>query len=104
MTSLPYPFIEACSDGVRLRVHLQPGAKKNLVIGTHGDSLKIQLMARPIEGEANKALTTFLAKKLRIKKNSITLVKGQSSRQKVILLSDYDVKEVTLLLKELLKG
>lgn len=69
-------------DGVVLILHIQPGAKRSEVAGTHGDALKIRLAAPPVDGKANEALITFLAKALGVPKAHVDLVAGQTSRAK----------------------
>lgn len=67
-----------------LSLHLQPGAKKNEVVGPHGDALKIRLTAPPVDGKANNALLTALADWLDLPRNRLTLERGQTSRHKVV--------------------
>jgi hypothetical protein len=55
-----------------------------MVIGEHGDAIKIKLRAPAMEGKANSALRRFLAEELNIPKHAITLERGQQSRHKVI--------------------
>ena len=43
---------------------------------------KITIKARPIEGEANEALITFLAELGGVPKRSIEILSGQTSRTK----------------------
>ncbi|MDO8931715.1 MAG: DUF167 family protein [Rhodocyclaceae bacterium] len=69
-------------DGVVLTLHIQPGAKRSEVAGTHGDALKIRLAAPPVDGKANEALIAFLAKALGVPKAHVDLVAGQTSRAK----------------------
>ena len=70
-------------EKVRLKVHLNPRSSRNQVTGWQGDVLSIKLTAPPVEGAANKAAIEFLAECLGIKKSQITLVSGQTSRDKV---------------------
>lgn len=70
-----------------LKVHIQPGAKRNEIVGQYGDAIKIRLKAPPVEGRANEALINFLAEKLRIPKSSITIIRGHTSRQKVLSIA-----------------
>ena len=65
-----------------LSIHAQPGASRSEVAGVHGDALKIRIQARPVEGAANAALLTFLAKQLGIPKSSLELISGDTSRAK----------------------
>ncbi|SHJ46345.1 hypothetical protein SAMN02745181_2130 [Rubritalea squalenifaciens DSM 18772] len=70
-----------------LRVKATPNASKNKIIGWEhdhlaGDVLRVRIQSPPVDGKANKALTTYLAKALGISKSSITLTKGQTSRIK----------------------
>ena len=78
------------NNNLFFKVHVQPKAKKNAVIGTHGDALKIAIKAPPLEGKANKALVEFLAKLLGKKRNEISIESGMKSRDKIICIRDLD--------------
>ena len=67
-----------------LKIHIQPGAKKNEVAGTYGDAVKIKIKAAPVEGRANEELIKFLAKTLSVKRSDIVIRSGLSSRQKIL--------------------
>ena len=67
-----------------LTLHIQPGAKKTEIAGEYGDALKIRLAAPPVDGKANAALLAFVAERLGVAKNAVTLKSGQTSRRKVI--------------------
>ncbi len=65
---------------MRLTVHVQPNSKQTKVVGWFDDSsVKIKVTAPPREGKANKALIEFLAKRLKIAKTSIDLVRGHTN-------------------------
>lgn len=87
-------FYEAKRDGIILRVHLQPRAKKNEIIGIHGDSIKIRLKAPPVDGKANEEARRFLAKVLGIKRQQVILKTGTTSRSKSFLIKDVDLNTI----------
>ncbi len=70
--------------GVCLEVQVQPRSSRNQVVGEQDGRLKIKLTAPPVEGEANQALVNFLAQLLQIPKKNVKLLKGESSRHKLI--------------------
>ncbi|HPF20780.1 MAG TPA: DUF167 domain-containing protein [Syntrophomonas sp.] len=72
------------ADGVCLEVQVQPRSSRNQVVGEQDGRLKIKLTAPPVEGEANQALVNFLAGLLHIPKKNIRLLRGESSRHKLI--------------------
>lgn len=76
------------ADGWLIAVHAQPGAKKSVVAGLHGEALKIRVAAPPVEGKANDALTAFVAKALGLPRRTVSIVKGESSREKLLLITD----------------
>ena len=80
-------WLTATADGVRLTLHVQPGARRTEVAGLHGDALKIRLAAPPVDGKANAALIEFLATRLGIARAQVTLKSGQTSRRKVLEIS-----------------
>ena len=49
--------------------------------------LKAYIKAAPDKGKANKALVALIAKKYKVKKNDVTIVTGQTSRNKVVEVS-----------------
>ncbi|HRD53004.1 MAG TPA: DUF167 domain-containing protein [Flavobacteriales bacterium] len=79
-------WLSEAPDAVMLRVHVQPGAKRTEVAGTHGDALKIRLAAPPVDGQANDALLSFLAEQFGVPKRQVELVSGQTSRSKRVVV------------------
>jgi hypothetical protein len=67
-----------------IRIQVIPNARVEKVVGDNGDAIKIKLRARAIEGQANKALVSFLAAKLGVTRRAIVLEHGKKSREKVI--------------------
>ncbi len=71
-----------------LRVYIQTNASCDEVMGLYGDSIKIRLTAKPIAGEANKHLIKYLAKCFQIKKNQIKILRGKTSRSKILEINN----------------
>ena len=67
-----------------LELHVQPGAKRDEIVGTHGDRLKIKTSAPPVDGKANRHLIDFLASTFGVPKSHVTLVRGETSRLKTV--------------------
>ncbi len=88
-------WVKGSKDGTVLLVVLQPGAKKNELVGFTGDParLKIKIKAPPVEGKANKALIAFLSKTIGLRKNQIALRRGELSKHKDILV-DIDSQDL----------
>jgi uncharacterized protein (TIGR00251 family) len=80
------PFLQEKSDGIILKVFIQPRSSKNMIAGLHNHALKIKLTAPPVDGAANKMCIKYLAKWLKIPKSSIEIVSGHKNRTKLLLL------------------
>jgi uncharacterized protein (TIGR00251 family) len=61
-----------------------PNAPRSEVIGWLGDALKVKVHAPPVEGRANDALCEFLAETLGVPRRAVTVMRGDTSRQKVL--------------------
>jgi uncharacterized protein len=74
------------ADGAALilSLHVQPGAARTEVAGLHGEALKIRLAAPPVDGKANAALLRYLADAFAVPLRQVTLVRGETSRQKTV--------------------
>ncbi len=77
-------WIQVVDRAVRLKVRVQPRASRTEIAGQHGDALKIRLAAPPVEGAANEELVAFLARRLRVPKSSVSIIKGIRARDKVV--------------------
>lgn len=71
---------------ITLALHVQPGAKRNEIVGLHGEALKIKLSAPPVEGCANEALLKFIAGIFDVPLRQVELKQGKQSRRKVVLV------------------
>ncbi|MEW6543042.1 MAG: DUF167 domain-containing protein [Nitrospirota bacterium] len=81
-------------DGVVLTVHVQPGASRTEFAGLHGAALKFRVAAPPVEGAANEGLCAYLAEQLGLRRSSVVVQAGQSSRRKRILLKGVTAQRV----------
>jgi uncharacterized protein (TIGR00251 family) len=90
-------------DGCILPVRAQPGARRAGVQGEQAGSLKVAVTAPPEDGRANKALIEVLRAALGVKRSQITLLSGQSSREKKLLISGLTVEDLTTRLAKLLQ-
>ena len=79
------------SNALILRLYIQPGAKRNEIIGLMQDELKIKLATPALEGRANSALIKFLAQLFDVPKSKVVLKSGEKSRHKIIEISESDV-------------
>jgi uncharacterized protein (TIGR00251 family) len=80
-------FVKLSPTGVTFKVIVQPRSSRNMISGLYKDSLKIKLMAPPVESAANKMCIRYLAKCLKVPKASLGIIRGHTSRRKTILLS-----------------
>ncbi len=79
-------------SGLNVAIRLTPNARQTGFDGVMKTAegktvLKVSVNVPPEDGKANKALVAFLAKSWRLPKSSFSLVSGQSSRLKVILIT-----------------
>ena len=81
-------------------VQIQPGAARDGILGPVDDRLKIRLTAPPVEGRANKALIRLLAKRLRVAPSRISILRGQKSRRKELLIQGLSLPDAVRLLPQ----
>ncbi len=89
-------------DGVLLKIRISPNASKNQ-IAVDGEIIKLKITAQPIEGKANKAVTEYLSKLLKVPKSSIDIVKGDTSKDKTLFIKVSDDNKKSFI-KETLLG
>lgn len=79
-------WLTSSADGVRIEVRVTPKASRNAVGAVEGDRLKLQVTAAPENGKANDAVRKLLAKRLRVGKTSISVVRGETARDKSLVV------------------
>lgn len=85
------PQMRASSMGAALAIRVIPGAKRNEIDGILDDgTIRIRLVAQPVEGKANSALIEFLSKILGVRRSDIEIVAGEKSRNKLVSITDID--------------
>ncbi len=87
-------FARDVADGCTVSVRVQPGAKRDAVLGLHAGAIKVALTAPPVDGRANDALVAFLAEQLDLPRFRLELIAGASSRSKVIRVTGKSAAEV----------
>jgi uncharacterized protein (TIGR00251 family) len=78
-----------------INVRVQPCASRNEIGETYADGmLRIRVTAPPADGEANEAVLKLLAKHLGMPKSTLTIVRGATTRNKVIEVQGLTEDEV----------
>ncbi len=81
-------------DAVDVDVQVVPRASRSRVVGVHGDRLKIQLAAPPVDGAANQSLVELIAKVVGLARRQVSIVRGQTGKRKTLRLQGTSVDEV----------
>ena len=77
------PF-QTSKKGITLKIKVEPRSSRKGISGVAGDTVKVKVHAPPVGGAANEELIEVLSEKLGIKKSSIRILRGESSKNKVI--------------------
>ena len=81
---------ESCT----IKVWVQPKSSRNQVGGFQDGTLRVRVTAVPTEGQANAAVIALLAKTLGVSKSRLGIIRGYSSRDKVVSVGTLTEQEV----------
>ena len=81
---------ESCT----IKVRVQPKSSRNQVDGFRAGALRVRVTAAPTEGQANAAVIALLAKTLGVSKSRLGIIRGYSSRDKVVSVDTLTEEEV----------
>jgi uncharacterized protein len=79
-------FLKPVAGGLQLAIKLTPRASRNEIGEALGDELRIKVTAPPVDAAANEVLVRLLADTLGCPRGAVQLVRGHTSRHKVIFL------------------
>ena len=77
-----------------LRLKVTPSASRDAVVGWQGDVLRVHVRAPAQRGKANDAVLRLLATALGIDRRRLRIVRGETSRQKVLSVDGLDEAEI----------
>ena len=86
-------WLKPASDGTIISLHVQPRASKNEIVGVIEGALKVRLTSPPVEGAANKLCCEFIAKTCGVPKRDVTILSGEKSRHKRLLIAGLDAQK-----------
>lgn len=85
-------------------VWVQPKASRKGILGLHGNALKVQLTAPPVDNQANQQLLEILAKALGVSRTALSLTAGMRSKNKTVAVCGISPERLRELLEALLSG
>lgn len=71
-------------DCLILHCWIQPRGGRDAFGEVIGDQIKLRISAPPVDGKANAHLIKFLASEFSVPQQHVSIIKGESSRQKQI--------------------
>ena len=81
-------FVRSAEGGTYVKLRVSPGAKSTAVKGLYGeDAVRISVAAPPTGGKANAEIERYLAQLFGTSRANVAVVKGASSRDKLVFVS-----------------
>ncbi|RMA97612.1 DUF167 domain-containing protein [Hydrogenothermus marinus] len=68
---------------MKIRIKVKPNAKKEEIKKIEDDYFEIRVTVVPEKGKANKKVIEILSKYFKVPKSNITLLKGETSKEKL---------------------
>jgi uncharacterized protein len=70
-----------------LTIAVHPRAKRDEIVGTHGEALKVRITAPPVDGKANAHLCAWFARLCGVAKSQVEVLSGETSRHKRLVIT-----------------
>lgn len=77
-----------------LRIKVVPASSRTVLVGVLDGMLKLKITTAPEKGKANKNIVAFLAKKLGVKRQAVTITAGVSNPVKQICITDIMAEDI----------
>lgn len=88
--------------GVRLETRVTPRASRNSIEGPRNGRLVVKVTSPPVDSAANAAVTALMAEALGVPKRAITIIAGEQSRSKSLVIEGLSAPEIRLRLSAIL--
>ena len=73
---------------MKISVRLTPNVKKDSGVKIDGDIFRVRVAAPAVDGRANQAAIELLAEYFAVRKRDVTLVSGETKRNKIFLINN----------------
>jgi uncharacterized protein (TIGR00251 family) len=80
-------------ESCKIDVRIVPRARTDEIVGLRDGALLVRVKAAPVEGRANAALCRLLAKRARVGVRDVSVVRGLSSRAKVVCIDGMSAED-----------
>lgn len=86
--------LEQCADGVVIPLRVRASARRTSLGGVHDGAIRVDVTSAPEKGKANRAVIEVLSKALCVAKSRISIVSGETSVRKRLLVSGMTLLDV----------
>jgi uncharacterized protein (TIGR00251 family) len=87
-------------EAITFDVQVVPRASRDRLGPVHGERLKVQLTAPPVDGAANEALIALVAKQLGRARSDVTILRGETGRKKTLRVRGSTAAALLALVKD----
>ena len=81
-------------SAVKISLRVQPNSSRSEVVGFTNGILQVKVSAPPVKGKANNELIDFLSRLLEVSKSRIDIIRGHTTKDKVISVSGLSREDV----------
>lgn len=74
----------------KISVRVRPNARRDELVGIREGLLVTRVAAPALDGRANRAVCRLLAKRVGVAPSSVTIVRGERSRDKLVQIEGID--------------
>lgn len=87
-------FLRESGSGVIISVHLKPRSKRDMIEGASAEGLlRVRVSEAPVKGAANKGLVRLLSESIGVPRSRVSIISGETSPRKRVLIQDLSVEE-----------
>lgn len=90
-----FRFISNTKDGVVITLKLVPNSSFSKVVDFTEEYIRIKISAPAVENKANKELINFCSDLFDVNKSKLSIISGEKSKLKKILIKDTNFNELT---------
>ena len=95
MSEIKNNYIFNTPNGIIIIIKLVPNSSFNKIVDYTEEFIKIKISAPPVENRANKELIEFISDISGVNKSNISIISGEKSKLKKILIKNGDFNLIT---------